>query len=305
MVCIRNRKTGNPAINMNQKIRYTPKKNNETVLREKDGIPLITFTALDQYQDRLVNAFSTRAGGCSTGFRSSMNLGFANGDDPETVRKNYRIFTEALGIRSEDIVITDQKHTANIQIVTAEDRGKGLLKNRDYEAIDGFVTNEPNTALCILVADCVPVYLYDPVKHAIGLVHSGWKGTAGKISAGAVARMKEAYGSSPADIIACIGPSICADCYEVSDDLLPAFSETFSEEEIRQFFGQGNDESHFQLDLWKAVRMTLGQAGLKVENIHNTDLCTCHNPELLFSHRFTKGKRGNMAALLMLRSRFR
>ena len=156
-------------------------------------------------------------------------------------------------------------------------------------------------ALCLLYADCVPVYLYDPKNEAIALLHSGWKGTLGQISEKAIRRMEQEYGTRPADIVAVIGPSICQDCYEVSADLYEHFSGEYSDAEMKAIFAPGKDDSHFQLNLWKAIEITLLRAGASPEHIHVTDVCTCHNPELLFSHRYTNGRRGNLAAVLMLR----
>ena len=286
---------------MAEKIIYTPQKNNETILRKKERVSYITFPALDQFQEKLVNAFSTRRGGFSKGIYKSMNLGLNNDYDGENVFFNYREFSKAIGINYNNIVISRQEHTTNIRIATAEDRGKGLVKPRDYDAVDGFITNEPGVALCLLFADCVPVYLYDPQSEAIGLVHSGWKGTVGKISAKAIGMMERTYGSKAEDVICCIGPSICQDCYEVSADLYEAFSKEYEEAEMEQIFMAGKDAEHYQLDLWKAIAITLLKAGVKADNIHVTDICTNHNPDLLFSHRFTKGKRGNLAAVLMLK----
>ncbi len=283
------------------KIIYTPQKNNETTLWKKERVMYITFPALDQYQEKLVNAFSTRKGGFSKGIYKSMNLGLNNDDKGENIFFNYRAFAKTIGINYNNIVISRQEHTTNIRIATAEDRGKGLVKPRDYDAVDGFITNEPGVALCLLFADCVPVYLYDPKREAIGLVHSGWKGTVGQISEKAIQMMGEEYGSLAEDVIACIGPSICQDCYEVSSDLYEAFSKEYEEAEMPKIFRSGRDAEHYQLDLWKAIEITLRKAGVKAENIHVTDICTNHNPDLLFSHRFTKGKRGNLAAVLMLK----
>lgn len=310
---------------MAEKIVYTPKKNNETVLWRKEKVKYISFEALDRYEDKLVNAFSTRKGGFSKGIYKSMNLGLNNDDKGENVFFNYRAFANAIGINYNNIVISRQEHTTNIRIATEEDRGKGLVKPRDYDAVDGFITNVPGVALCLLFADCVPVYLYDPENEAIGLVHSGWKGTVGQISAKALEMMKEEYGTAPEKVIACIGPSICQGCYEVSEDLYEAFSKEYEEAELNEIFAPGREEvvpadeeeresvqdeeankpvktiKHYQLDLWKAIRITLQRAGVQPENIHVTDICTNHNPDLLFSHRFTNGKRGNLAAVLMLK----
>ena len=112
------------------------------------------------------------------------------------------------------MVFSHQTHTANIRKVTKDDWGKGYIKERDYSDVDGLITNEPEVVLTTFFADCVPIFLVDPVKNAIGLVHSGWRGTVGKISQAAILRMQEEYGSRPEDILAAVGPSICQDCYD-------------------------------------------------------------------------------------------
>ena len=285
---------------MGEKIVYAPTKTGETRIRKKERVSFITFPALDKFEGRIVNAFSTRKGGFSSGIYKSMNLGLGNDDSRDNILFNYMEFSKAIGINYNNIVISNQQHTTNIRIATEEDRGKGVVRERDYDSVDGFITNEPGVALCLLFADCVPVYLYDPEHEAIGLLHSGWKGTVGEISGKAIKMMAKEYGSRPEALIACIGPSICKDCYEVSSDLFTAFSKVFPAEEMEKIFEPGKDEEHFQLDLWQAIRFTLLRAGVLPENIHTTDLCTNHNPELLFSHRFTKGRRGNLAAVLML-----
>ena len=282
------------------KIKYTPEKNGETRLWKKERVMYITFPALDRFNDRLVNAFSTRKGGFSKGIYKSMNLGLDNGDSKENVLFNYREFSKMIGIRYKNIVISNQKHEDNILIAGEDDRGKGICKERDYESVDGMITNEPGVGLCLLFADCVPVYLYDPKRNAIGLFHSGWKGTVKEISGKGVRMMQKEYGSKPEDLIVCIAPSICKECYEVSSDLYAEFQGVFPEEEMKEIFADGKDSGHFQLDLWKAIQFTLLRNGVQKDNIHVTDICTYHNPDLLFSHRYTHGKRGNLAAVLML-----
>lgn len=280
-------------------LKYTPFKTEETFINISGKVSYITFKAYEAYPE-LLCVMSTREGGISTGQFSSMNLGRAELDGIENVKENFRLFAAAIKTDPGDIVISDQKHTDNIKIVHAEDRGKGLFKDKDYDSIDGFITNEKNIALCLLFADCVPVYLYDPVNKAIGLVHSGWKGTALNISDKAVRMMNENFTSRPEDIVAVIGPSICKSCYEVSSDLYEAFSKKFSSDELSAIFEVKKDDK-FLLDLWLANKIILKKAGLCEENIHTTDLCTSCNKDFLFSHRASDGKRGNLAALIELK----
>lgn len=266
-------------------------------------VKYIDFEIFENYPEVLA-AFSTKEGGVSTGIYESMNLSLSSADEFSNIMENYKRFAAALGVCPEQFVISNQQHTTNIRITGKEDAGKGLFKERDYDAVDGFITNEKGLMLCLLFADCVPVYLYDPVKKAIALVHSGWKGTVGKISKKAVEMMRKEYGSEPESMVAAIGPSICQDCYEVSADLLDAFKEAFGEDGSR-FFKNGRvtqeGEQKYQLSLWDAVKYTLAEAGLKEENVCAPEICTCCEHELLFSHRYTNGKRGNLAAVLALR----
>ena len=157
------------------------KKNRTTTsIKFGNGIPYISFNALEQ-TGMVVNAFSTRQGGVSVGRLESMNLGFNRGDLDENVLKNHKIFAKAVGFPYENIVTTNQTHTTNVRVVTKEDCGKGITKDRDYSDVDGLITNVPGIVLTTYYADCVPLYILDPVNKAIGLSHSGWKGTVNRI----------------------------------------------------------------------------------------------------------------------------
>ncbi len=266
--------------------------------------------------------FTTRLGGTSRGEYASLNLAFNRGDEQERVLENYRRVGEALGITPEDMVCTHQTHTANIRRVYREDGGKGILRPRDYTDVDGLVTDQPGLALACFFADCVPLYFVDPVRRAIGLAHSGWRGTAAGMGARMTERMAAEFGSRPEDLRAAIGPSICRDCYEVGDEVAQAFAEAMERipgrerllEQIRlggfyrsglsglpQVILPGRREGKYQLDLWLANLLILAGAGIPLERIEVTDLCTCCNPEYLFSHRASGGRRGALGAFLMLR----
>ena len=106
-----------------------------------------------------------------------MNLSFTRGDEENAVKDNYRRLSAAVGCSLEDIVTSGQTHTTNVQLVGAEDRGKGVTRPRTYKDVDGMITNVPGVVLCTFYADCVPLYFVDPVHKAIGLSHSGWRGT--------------------------------------------------------------------------------------------------------------------------------
>lgn len=257
----------------------------------------LTFGNLEQ-TGVVKHLFSTRLGGASEGIFSQMNLSFTRGDREEHVRENYRRIARALDCRLEDFVCSDQTHTTNIRLVTQKDKGKGVTLPRDYTDVDGLVTNVPGIALATFYADCVPLYFVDKEHKAIGLAHSGWKGTIGGMGAHMTERMQREFGTRPEALQVAIGPSICRDCYEVSEDVAEVFQERFHGTEV---VTAGKRQGKYQLDLWLANRLILQDAGIPGENIAVTDICTCHNPEYLFSHRASQGKRGNLGAFLMLK----
>ena len=270
-----------------------------TELREREGVPFLVFPSLEA-AGMVVHGFSTRLGGVSEGIYSSMNVSFTRGDQEEAVRENYRRLGAAVGFSCENLVCSDQTHTTNLRVATEEDRGKGFTRRKDYTDVDGLVTNVPGLVLATFYADCVPLYLVDPVRRCIGLSHAGWRGTAGKIGKKTAELMTEQYGSRPEDLLAAIGPSICQSCYEVSEDVIEKFREAFDERfHTELFYEKGGGK--YQLNLWRANELAFLEAGLRPENIAVTDVCTCCNPALLFSHRASKGRRGNLGAFLMLK----
>ncbi len=267
-----------------------------------DRTPYISFPALEGF-DWLCHGCSTRLGGVSTGIHSTMNLGFQNGDRPEAVYENYNRICSAIGVEPESIVHAKQTHKDKIRIITTEDKGKGFNRERDYDDIDALITNESGLTLTILTADCVPVFLVDSVKRAIGLVHSGWRGTVQRIAAKTVRCMQETYGSRPSDIIAVTGPCICCDCYEVGDEVVEKFRNEFGSKVFQQISRSVNEPhgNRIHLDLSEVIKQSLLEAGLKEELITQSGLCTSCNSELLFSHRVTQGKRGTLASFLALK----
>lgn len=282
------------------------KKNNDIVLEEvwcENGagstLPLLKYPLLEQ-TGIVEHCFTTRIGGVSKGIYESLNLSFTRGDEDAAVRENFRRLAGAMETDVSKFVFTDQTHTTNVRRVTAEDAGKGIVKERDYTDIDGLITNEPGLVLSTFYADCVPLYFVDPVHRAIGMSHSGWKGTVGKMGAATITAMKREFGTEAKDLVCAIGPSICQDCYEVSEDVADAFKEAFPGHADEILLDKKNGK--YQLDLWRANEIVLTEAGVLKEKIAVTNICTCFNPDLLFSHRASHGKRGNLGAFIYLRN---
>lgn len=276
------------------------KRTGERVIEEKTvaGVPFLYFPALEE--TKLVrHGFSTRMGGVSTGVYESMNFAFLKGDNRSCVMENYRRMAKALCVETERMVLSWQTHTTNIRKVTEDDRGKGIFRERDYRDIDGLITDVPDLVLVTFYADCVPLYFLDPVNGAIGLSHSGWRGTAAHMGKKTVEAMSLEFGSKPKDIIACIGPSICRECYEVGEEVALAFSHSF-DEKYRDEILKGGAPGKYQLDLWRANEIVLWEAGIEPGHVSVTDICTHCNPDSLFSHRTMGSERGNLAAFLCL-----
>lgn len=263
---------------------------------ETDGVVYYTFSLLDALPG-VRHAFSTRLGGVSTGIFESMNLSFGRGDDPAAVRENFERFCAALGGSAAEVVLSRQEHHTAIRNVTAADRGKGVDRARDYDDIDGLLTDEPGLLLCTQYADCVPLFFADPVRRVVGTSHSGWKGTVAEIGRVTVERMAADYGCRREDIRAAIGPSIGPCCFEVDAPVYEAFAAmpVFDEACVRRRAG-----GKFDLDLWEVNRRILLAAGLRPDNIAVTDLCTRCRPDVFWSHRATGGQRGSLAAFIGL-----
>ena len=242
----------------------------------------LTFPLIEE-TGAVRHLFSTRLGGVSDGIFASMNLSYTRGDEKAAVDENYRRIAGLLGCEPEDIVCSDQTHTTNIRVVEEKDKGKGIIRPKDYTDIDGLITNVPGIVLATFYADCVPLFFIDTEKKAVGLSHSGWRGTVGRMGQCTIEAMQKAYGTRPEDVIAAIGPSICQDCYEVSEDVADAF--------YREFHGPGHGEAillskgngKYQLNLWRANQIVLEEAGVLPEKIQVTDICTCCNPAYLLT----------------------
>lgn len=279
--------------------------NENAILKNIDTTPFVAFPMFEAYPE-LVCGFSTRLGGVSRGCFASMNLGFRRGDETERVFENYRRICASMGTAPEQLIFTDQVHKTSVRRAYKKDCGKGIFFERDYSEIDGHMTNEPGAALLVFGADCVPLLFYDPVRHAVGAAHAGWRGTVGGIARVMVERMHGEFASAPSDLRVVIGPSIGAECYEVSGDVADAFFGTFGEEAAHiltppeKKSNTNNGEKYF-LNLWEANRRVLLQAGVTAEHIAVSGLCSMCRQDLFFSHRASGEKRGSMAGLIMLR----
>jgi len=253
-------------------------------LRERAGLPVLTWPALEPLPvDAIV---TTRHGGVSAGRYATLNLSFAVGDEPANVRENRGRVAAALGTRLDAFVFASQVHGRHAEVVSAADRGRGTLAAGDaIGPADALVTGEPGTVLAILVADCVPIVLYDPAAHVLACVHAGWRGTVAGTAQAALAAMGT-LGTRPRDVVAGIGPAIAPGSYQVGEDVAAAARDAFG--------GQAPDllrpdatggPGRWLFDLPAANRHVLRAAGVPGRQIHVAATPTGPGPGLFFSHR--------------------
>ena len=226
----------------------------------------------------IIAAFSTRNGGVSPP-PLGMNLSFRVGDDPANVRRNRDVFFGALGIRQDRLAIPGQVHGSTVRRVDAPG---------EYPETDALISSEAGIFLCISVADCVPILLFDLRSKAIGAVHAGWRGSAAGIAEAAVKSMQAEFGTLPGDLVASIGPSASDCCYNVGEDVASRFPPSFRRT------GKGG----VFVDLKGVNRSQLLGSGLRTENIELSPYCTISDHAHFHSFRRDGEKSGRMMGVI-------
>lgn len=258
-----------------------------------------TFDSFDNI-DFIGHCFTTKHGGVSDGFLSSLNLGFSRGDNIENVYKNFDIICDALGVKKNQCVTLRQVHTT--RIITADESIKGMGFRDDIERIeaDAFITNKKGIVLVTFHADCVPLYFVDTEKRVIGMAHAGWRGTADGMAAKMVERMVSEFGCNAKNIKAGIGPSIGLCCFQVDKPVVDIFNQkyTFAYKYTEK---DADAEGKYKIDLWGINKEILISMGVEEENIEIGGICTKCNPDIFYSHRVMGEKRGTMGAFLFLK----
>jgi YfiH family protein len=255
---------------------------------EQGSIKAYTFELL--HGQGIVQGIFTRHGGVSPEPWRSLNHGGTVGDERANVVENRRRVFESVGLKVETIFDVWQVHSADV-ICAREPRPLDEL----HQKADAIITNRPEITLFMRFADCVPIFLFDPSKKVVGIVHAGWQGTVKKIPGAAVNAMVTEYGCNPRDILAGIGPSICPDHYAVGENVIEAARRSFPGHTERILYNL-NGSVHF--DLWTANQLALSEAG--VEQIQTARICTACHMEDWYSHRGEHGKTGRFGALLAL-----
>lgn len=238
------------------------------------------------------HCFSTRFGGVSTGYLSSLNLGLSRGDSRENVLENFRILGNAVGFAPEELVFTRQTHSDVVRPVGKDNAGEGLFRPVEQEC-DALITDVPGVTLAVFTADCTPILLHDPVTGAVGAVHAGWRGTVADIAGKTAEAMCAAYGCRAEDLRAAIGPNIAACCFQTDGDVPDAVRAVLGKDAEAFIRAAGNK---YYVDLKGVNEALLRRRG--VAQIAISRCCTSCESHRFWSHRVTGGQRGAQGAMI-------
>lgn len=255
--------------------------------QEAGGIVTYQFESLPA--EGLVHAVFTRLGGASVGRFAALNVGRTVGDDQAAVAENHTRVYAHLNLDADRVSSPRQVHGNHVARVMLADGG------RSFPNTDGLVTDAPRTALLLRFADCQPILLYDPARHALGLIHAGWRGVAQGIARRAVEAMRDAFGSRPQALIAGLGPAIGPCCYTVGHNVAAAMGYALPNWDQAMVL---ESDDRWRLDLSAANAQQLAAEG--VRQIEQSNLCTaCHLDEF-YSHRGEDGRTGRFAVVAYL-----
>jgi len=239
---------------------------------------ILTLVCEPLEQAGFVNAFSTRVGGVSPLPSDALSLAYFKGDDAENVTENRRRFLNAIGADHSLVVTARQTHSIERSAIESEEQARG-----PQPECDAMITRMTDVLLAVQTADCLPVLIGDTKTGAMAAIHAGWRGTAGRITERTIADLMLVHGVNPHDCIAAIGPTACAGCYEVGEDVIGRYKREFGYWRNLLVNFKENGKAH--LDIRAANVQQLVFCGFDEDCIHVADYCTMHQNELFFSYR--------------------
>lgn len=234
----------------------------------------------------VIQAFSSRSNG---------NMGLHTGDCPEDVIKRRKVFLNGLELGLDSLTAGGQTHGIRIKVVSRDDAGAGAWSQTNViPDTDVLITRERGITLAVFTADCLPVFIYDPVTPAIAVIHAGWRGTIHQIVRLTVEKLASCFNSDPAFYWAALGPAIGGCCFQVDHDLAERFKKVDPDVIIE-------NESGFYVDLIKFNFKALEETGLKPTRILKAGICTSCQRENFFSYRAETGSTGRMMGIIALK----
>jgi len=279
------------------------------VIEEQEmGVSFLTFPNLSGFLG-VKHGIFTRHTGKSTGPYQSLNVSFDVGDSDHHVIQNRKIIARC--IEGNDLVFMDQVHGSRVMVITKDNKiypscdadasNENDHLKRSNEPMGGFdadaerelvgdalVTDVPNKFLVVQIADCQSILFYDPVRQVVANVHSGWRGSINNIIGRTLNVMADCFGCLASDIISGISPSLGPCCSEFVN---------YREEIPEEYWKYKDDNSHF--DFWSISLDQLCQAGVLIENVSSSRICTKCDVDRFFSFR-GESTTGRFATLIGL-----
>ena len=276
---------------------------NENVIHvKKDGIEYLQFKKLLEYEDIINHAYSL---GINMNFRTSRANSELSKEEYANSLNNYDKLCKSIGCDYRNLVKGIQRHTNNVKIVSEKiNKDTPDFREKQYEDIDGLITNKPNIVLASTSADCISLLFFDPIKKVIANVHSGWKGTLQRISVKIIEKMVNGFRCNQEDIIVCICPSIRKCHFEVEENVKEMFENEFQdlgEENLKEIIEEKLPNKKWNIDTVLINKIILEREGLKKENIIDSKICTMCNSEILHSYRVERENYGLNTALIELK----
>ena len=245
---------------------------------------MLGYESLGAYPN-ISHVVTTRHGGVSEGTYGSFNCSPYTGDASNKVLSNQTILFAGIKYKMEELVIPHQTHGISSLAIERDSYDSFSLEKRRnvLQGVDALITNEPGFCICVSTADCVPVLLYDKRCQAVGAVHAGWRGTVQHIVSSVLKHMNVLYGTKGEDVVACIGPSISLESFEVGEEVYDTFQEKGFDMSRISLWKEETRKHH--IDLWEANRMELLASGVPAEQIELANICSYIHHEDFFSAR--------------------
>lgn len=260
---------------------------------------MLGYESLGSYSN-ISHFVTTRRGGYSEGDYGTFNCSPYSGDDAAHVLRNQELLLEALPQRPQQLIIPFQTHGTSVRVIDSAFLAAPLERQTELlHAIDAVVTREPGCCLCISTADCIPVLLFDTAHCVVAAVHAGWRGTVEHIVRHTLECMQAIYGTTGAQVVACIGPSISMESFEVGEEVYEAFRQKGFDMSALSCWKADTKKHH--IDLCEANRSQLLDFGLPSRQIELAGICTYLNHEQFFSARRLGIKSGRILSGIMIR----
>lgn len=264
------------------------------IRRETNGLPIHEAPALT-WLPGVTQGFTTRNGGVSKPPYNDFNLSANVGDDSAAVEANRKRLLAECNVTAKQVAMAEQVHDSKVGVV-----GEG---GAIAQGVDALVTDTPDLLLMMFFADCVPVYIVDPVKKAIALIHAGWRGIVGGIPIAAIEALRENFGTQPASCMAAVGPCIGAESYEVGSDVADRFLRLDSSRSSLILLPKNEFAGTYTVNLRQVVFSQLCSAGIRAEYISTSTEDTFRNQREFYSYRRDGATTGRMAGFLALRAK--